>query len=330
MYAQFSYTSFQAMDVTIPQGNNNIFVQDPQFRNQNTLFHPGTHSNVFGTTADPSIGLSWFLNGAFATAVQSLAPCPGMSANGGPLPPQFAPIGLANGQTMRINLYTSRNAGVNCRANIYFTDAAGNAIGAILPGGYVLGSGGSVYLELPGNQVAQPGHRVQIQPHFVATDYEACQAGLEVYASATGVNAAVNQPIQPYYQYEFDPQSLSAGQTLRVNVSASASQSCGAAVSFMDASGNAIGPTLTTTLQPGTASYLDLPSTAVGLTGWSGGHVSVRPVLLPNSSTHSGGDPSLGTVMNGVLISETCFATAEVFDTLTGNTRTLANPHVIN
>jgi len=45
--AHFGYTSFQASSISIPQGSNNIFVQDPQFRNQPTVFLPGTHYDVF-------------------------------------------------------------------------------------------------------------------------------------------------------------------------------------------------------------------------------------------------------------------------------------------
>src|SRR5262245_30911807 len=37
--AYFGYTSFMASDIAIPQGNNNIFIQDPQFRIQPTVFH---------------------------------------------------------------------------------------------------------------------------------------------------------------------------------------------------------------------------------------------------------------------------------------------------
>ncbi|HLH18744.1 MAG TPA: hypothetical protein VKX45_16110 [Bryobacteraceae bacterium] len=159
---------------------------------------PGVHTNVFGTAFDPSIGLSWFLNGAYPTADR--APHPRAAA-----------------------LY-----------------------------------------------------------HFLP---DSCQASVEVYATATGVSAATTRPIQPLYQYGLDPQGLSAGQTLRVNLAAPASQSCGAVVSFADASGNpltnSINPlTLTQTLQPGTAAYLDLPSTSIpGLTGWSGGHVPVVPAV---------------------------------------------------
>src|SRR5690348_4406692 len=57
-YVQFGYTNLRTIDQTIALGNFNIFVQDPQFRNQPTLFHPGTHFHVFGTSYEPPIGLS--------------------------------------------------------------------------------------------------------------------------------------------------------------------------------------------------------------------------------------------------------------------------------
>lgn len=332
-YAQFGYTSFQATDVTIPEGNNNIFVQDPQFRNQPTVYHPGVHQNVFGTTFDPWIGLSWFLNGggtgggSFATADASLPGCPGMSVNADPLPPQFAPIGLASGQTVRLTVFPIRGNN-NCTGTLSFADANGNPIG---PSASTINiwTGQNAHLDLVGSSVTTAGHRIPIQPRFVSTGYDSCRTGVEVFATATGVTAATNRPIQPSYQYDFDPQGLSAGQTLRVNVSASAVQSCGAAVRFVDGSGNTLGGTLTVTLNAGASAYLDLPSTSVpGLTGWSGGHVAVQPIL--DTVATGNGTATVGKVVNGALLAdETCFATAEIFDTATGYTRSLVNPQPV-
>lgn len=324
-YAQFGYVAFIATDQTVPLGSNNIFVQDPQFRNQPATFHTGFHTNVFGTYFDPSIGLSWFLNGGFATADPSLPACPGMSAGGVPLPAQFAPLGLASGQTVRLSV-TPTTGSSSCAATLSFADAGGNPIGS---SAVVNPAAGRVsFIELVGSAHTTPGHRVLVQPVFTTSAPDSCQASVEVYASATGVTAATTRPIQPLYQYSFDPQSLSAGQTLRVNIAASASQSCGAAIHFTDASGNPLGNTLTQTLAAGTAAYLDLPSTSVpGLTGWSGGHVTVFPKADVSPARNGN---TIGTLSNGFLVSETCFASAEIFDTLTGYTRSVVNPQPLH
>ncbi|HLH18743.1 MAG TPA: hypothetical protein VKX45_16105 [Bryobacteraceae bacterium] len=320
--AYFGYTSFQSSNVTIAQGSNNLFVQDPQFRNQPAVYNPGTHYYVFGTTFDPSIGLSWFLNGSFATATTMLPPCPGMSINGTPLAAQFAPVGVANGQTVRLK--------ANCTGTFSFADSAGNVIASNAGA-----ATGQRYFDLVGSTVATPGHRTLVQPRFSG----GCQTSVEVFATATGVTAAAAPPIQPYYQYAFDPQGLSAGQTLRINLAASPAQACGAHIAFQDISGNPIGPSLDTGaagLAAGTATHLDLPSTYVpGLSGWSGGHVLIWPVLYPEVTTGSviannNSYTTFGKVANNVLVDETCFASVEIFDTLTGNTRSVMNPQPIN
>jgi len=322
VYVQFGYTSFQALATSIPQGNSNIFVQDPQFRIQPTTFQPGTYVNVFGTIVDSSIGVSWFLNGAFATADLQMQLCPGMSADGGPLPPQFAPVGLASGQTLRLTVATGSRGLNNCSGVASFADSAGNIIRSqSVSTGWIQ----STYVEILGNTLTTAGHRVQIQPRFTATG-GSCQTSLEVYGSSTGITAALTRPIDPLYLYDFDPQSLSSGQTLRVNLGASQHQSCGASLTFADVNGNTIGPSLNVTLPTGTATYLDLPGSTVGLTGWTGGHVPVRPLLYTIATGLAPNAQHIGLVSNNVLVDETCFASAEIFDTATGYTRSLANP----
>ena len=344
-FARFGYTSFQSTNTTIPQGNNNIFVQDPQFRDQPVTYQPGTHVNTFDAGFDPNIGLSWFLNGAFATADTSMPSCPAMSAGGVPLPAQFAPLGLASGQTVRLVVTTTSGAS-SCPATLSFADYLGSPIGP--PSTDVsLQSGQSSSLDLVGSTVTTPGHRILVQPRFTTDHPDSCQASVEVFASNTGVTAATVRPIEPVYQYDFDPQGLSAGQTLRVNIAAAAGQSCGAALSFVNSAGNIVGPTLQQTLAAGTATNLDLPSTTagLGLSGWSGGHVDIRPVLTtvatnagykthtwqcPSGTCSDTTGPYIGVLQNGVLVSETCFASAEVFDTLTGYTRSVVNPQPLH
>src|SRR5581483_6364116 len=136
---------------------------------------------------------------------------------------------------------------------------------------------------------------------------------------------------------DFDMEGLSAGQTLRINasspvVSAHGSNGfgyCGAALSFSDATGAPLGTTLNSSGVP-FVGYLDLPSTSVpGLTGWAGGRVQVRPVL--NTVVQSDFPNSLGEYGNGgVLLSNTCLPSVEIFDTLSGLTRVLSKPEPVH
>ena len=324
IYTQFGYNSLQAFVETIPQGNNNIFIQDPQLRNQPTSFLIGDHRNAFGTVYDPSIGLSWVLNGAFATASSGLPACPGMSSNG-PLPAQFGPLGAANGQTIRLTVFPL--PGSSCTATLSFSDVNGSPVG---PAPLIVNLfSGQAHLDLVGSSIASAGHRVVVQPQL--TNAQGCQTSVAVFSSTTGVTAASMQPQQPVYQYGFDPQGLSAGQTLRVNVSASTAQSCGAAVTFVDSNGNTLlgGASWLRAVGAGTANYVDVPSTSIpGLSGWTGGHVDVQPVI--NTLATGNGTTVVGKKQSGVLISETCFATAEIFDTLTGYTHSVVVPQLVN
>lgn len=308
--ATFGYSNLAFETVNIAQGNENQFIQNPELRNQPTSFASGQYPYVFATTLEPGIGLTWFLNGTYATVAANEPLCPVAGANGF-LPGQFPPIGLANGQTIRINSA--------CGGTLSFVDQAGNAVGQSLTA-----ASGSIYLDLVGTSALVPGGgRKLVQP--ISTG---CQSGVEVYASSTGVTAAFMPALQPAYQYSFAPLGLSADQTIRFNISASASEGCGAFLKFTDGNGNTLGNTLSQRLAPGEAANLDLPSTlAPGLSGWYGGHVEIWPVLqtMATQTTVDGGT-QIGLFANGLLESETCFASVEIFDTLTGLTRVIELP----
>jgi len=205
-----------------------------------------------------------------------------------------------------------------------------------------LAVGQATSLDLVGaSPLVSPGQRKQVVPQFVDSSgqYRSCQASVEVFTTSTGVTVASSKWIQPVYQYDFDMQGLSAGQTLRINVSSPISGAefgyCGAALSFTDATGAPLGTTSNSSGLPHVG-YLDLPSTSVpGLTGWAGGRVQVRPVLntvveqnLDNPSGINGN--SLGNYSAGVLVNDTCLASVEIFDTLSGLTRVLSKPEPVH
>ncbi len=256
-----------------------------------------------------------------------------MIASGTPYPPQFAPLGLANGQTIRINVLANR-AG-SCSGALNFLDSSLSPLFGRNKA-VNLASGQATSLDLVGTSpLVSPGQRKQVLPQFIDSSgqYRSCQASVEVFTTSTGVTVASSKWSQPMYQYDFDMQGLSAGQTLRINVmtplSSNGTEFCGAALSFTDANGAPIGTTLNRAGVP-LVGYVDLPSTSVpGLTGWAGGRVQVRPVV--NTVTQSSNAGSLGEYGNGgVLISNTCLPSVEIFDTLSGLTRVLSKPEPVH
>ena len=78
---------------------------------------------------------------------------------------------------------------------------------------------------------------------------------------------------------------MTFGQTLRINVSAGASESCVAQLGFRDSGGNQSGPSSRISLKPGESAFLELPSSAVAAK--RGQRVEVRPRLVPDPSTMS-------------------------------------------
>jgi hypothetical protein len=330
-YAQFGYFSYGT--TTVPAGSSNEYdsFPVPGFATVNppTNFTPGTHLNVFGGGFAPSENGGWLLNGLDVVPDPSLPPCPAMLASGTPFPPQFAPLGLANGQTIRINVLANR-AG-SCAGTLNFLDSSLNALGRAKLVNLASGQGTS--FDLVGtSSLVSPGQRKQVVPQFVDSSgqYRSCQASVEVFTSSTGVTVASSKWIQPVYQYDFDLQGLSAGQTLRINVSSPAAGNqttgCGAALSFTDATGAPLGNSSSGSGVP-FVGFLDLPSTSVpGLTGWAGGRVQVRPVLNTVSYQNSG----VTGFYDDVLVNQTCLASVEIFDTLSGLTRVLSKPEPVH
>ena len=333
-YAQFGYYSFGNSTVAAG-GNDEYGTFSPQGYpsvTPPTSFTPGMHLNVFGggfTLGQPT---GWVFNNNVVVPDPSLPPCPAMFAGGTPLPPQFAPLGLANGQTIRINVLANR-AG-SCTGTLNFLDSSLNAMGRSKL--VSLASGQAASFDLVGvGPLVSPGQRKQIVPQFVDSSgqYRSCQASVEVFTTSTGVTVASGKLIQPVYQYDFDMQGLSAGQTLRINVMSplfgNNIGNCGAALSFTDATGAPLGHTFNGSGVP-LVTYLDLPSTSVpGLTGWAGGRVQVRPVLNTVASQINAN--SLGFYANGgVLLNDTCLASVEIFDTLSGLTRVLSKPEPVH
>jgi hypothetical protein len=261
-----------------------------------------------------------------------------MASGGTPIPPQFPALGLANGQTIRINVLANRVG--SCSGTLSFVDSS--LFHVIGPPAKVvnLASGQATSLDLVGaSPLVATGQRKQVVPRFVDSSGPptACQASIEVFTSTTGVTVTSTKWIQPVSQYDFDTQGLSAGQTLRINVTnplvGNGETGCGAVLSFTDSTGGPLGSTMNRGNATGGAYYLDLPSTSVpGLTGWAGGRVQVRPILntVPPMSSSNQNLIIIGESQGGVLLNATCLASVEIFDTLSGLTRVVNIPAAVH
>ncbi len=98
-------------------------------------------------------------------------------------------------------------------------------------------------------------------------------------------------------------------QTMRLNVVAVPPSPCVAILGFSDSNGAPVGGTLSVNLNTGQSASLDIAGNT--LVRGLGQRVQVRPTITPNEREGGGAD--------------TCAATTEVFDTLTGVDRVLVN-----
>jgi hypothetical protein len=90
------YLTARADCVTGPQ--NAIF----QAANPPTSFLNGSHYNTGGGSTF-ALSIQWLLENSTASGDNGLPPCPAMYGGGRPVEPHFAPVGLANCQTIRLS-----------------------------------------------------------------------------------------------------------------------------------------------------------------------------------------------------------------------------------
>jgi hypothetical protein len=107
------------------------------------------------------------------------------------------------------------------------------------------------------------------------------------------------------------PQSIGAGQMMRMIAMASSPNACIATLGFATATGSAVGPGTSITLNPGQAQTLDLDPGVLSLK--AGQQAIVQPVVQLMIT------PPPAAVANGAgPVTSVCSVTSEVIDTLTG------------
>ena len=264
-------------------------------------------------------------------------------------PSDYGMVGLAAGETLRINLSDAQTPGVGgvppgpCRAEVGFADAAGRPLTA--PVRLTLRGGGSTHLDLGGDQLLPPGSpttvdlpatlRVQVRP-VVLLPPGPCRSSIEIFDNATGKTLVSSGPQNPGTAVGFNPQpdppmlfgplGLVAGQTIRLNAvnvldpgtAGVPPDPCRVTLSLVGEDGSVLARS-TETLQPGAATFLDFvvpaqPADPNGAAAVAASRTAVRAVVAVES------------VGARVVPPDPCRATLEVFDAATGRTTALASP----
>ena len=255
--------------------------------------------------------------GSLAVALGVVGLC-SARAQSPPVNPQFGMIGLAEGQTLRLNLVAYPPN--PCSAAIGFLNHNGGVPQPDPSRTVNLQAGQADFVDLSASSLGiQPGGRREFQPvvslipQSDPTVQNACNATVELFTSATGasqVGLPQPQPDMPNIAPQFGMVGIALGQTLRLNVVAFPPNPCVATIGFLTSTG-APSPVAnkTVSLAPNQSDFVDLTAEMLGLQ--AGDRADLLPaVMLPSAAS-------------GV---STCQATAEVFATNTGRTRILLNP----
>jgi len=156
-------------------------------------------------------------------------------------------------------------------AQLAFQDPSGNPLGTTKT--VTLTTGQSASLALNGDNFVKPGQRVEVLPIVVTEGTyppDPCFASVEVIdnvlaITTVGVPGAVSYPPTPNYGMV----GVTSFQTVRLNVVAYPPTPnyppvpCIAQLSFADKDGNLVGQTEDVNQSPGSATFLDLPGSAL-------------------------------------------------------------------
>jgi hypothetical protein len=230
-----------------------------------------------------------------------------------PVNPQFGMVGLAAGETLRLNVVAFPPD--PCIATIGFLNHDGGVPPSNSLQTVALQPGQADLVDLTAASLGiQPGGRREFQPvvSLAAGAQNACGASVELFNSATGVSqVAIPTPDSgtPNVAPQFGMIAIVPGQTLRLNVVAFPPNPCVATIGFLASDGSQAGGTSTVTLAPNHADFLDLPAVMLALQ--PGERAQLQPVV---------------TLLAGPTGVSACQADAEVFDVRTGRTRVQLNP----
>lgn len=222
-------------------------------------------------------------------------------------PTNFPMLGITRGQTLLLHLVAFPP--VPCTAQLGVQDSNGNLVA--LTQTMTLAGGQSAELAVNGNSLTSVfGHRVELLPTVTGPDGAlpgaACVATAEVIDNAFGATMALVPGATGYPPVPvFGMLGLTLSRTLRLNVVAYPPDPCIGQISFADRNGNPIGAPRAVQLSAGSATFLDLPGSAV-VTAF-GQRAAVRPVVT--------------------LATGACIASAEVYDNLTGVTAVYYPPN---
>jgi hypothetical protein len=218
-----------------------------------------------------------------------------------------------------------------------FVDLNGNPVGPTITSA-PLSAGQFASLDLGADAlgITRPGQRVEVRPVVTAQSASGAPAAAAILASSevvdrlTGIGTFVARDprlvgllsVSPV----FAPMVLAGGETLRLVAVAKnpgpqglpgaaggtdpGPTNCSATLAFADINGNPIGPNLPVNLNPGLSAFLDLPSQALGLT--TGQRTDVQPMVIGPSQN------------------QTCSATVEVFDQVSGRTHAFQSAQPAN
>jgi hypothetical protein len=227
----------------------------------------------------------------------------------------FGMIGLASSQTLRLSIIAFPPSPIFpptpvCAAQIGFANSSGGAVG---PGKVVsLSPGQGDFVDLNGVVLSlQIGLRDEMRPVVTLLESpaggpSACLAQTEILDNASGFSLVVARGIAAFPPDPiFGLQGVAWGQVLRLNVTAFPPSPCVAQLSFVDRSGNPVGPApKSVNLRPGQADHLDIAGNS--LVPQLGQRAELRPVIA---------------IASGAAASQ-CAATAEVYDSFNGRTWT--------
>ena len=212
-------------------------------------------------------------------------------------PTNFPMVGITTGQTLQVNLVHFPPDPCNT-VKIGFQNSSGKAVGPTKTATPAAGHA----VSLAYSPTIAAGKREELLPTVVASPSgstaDGCVATVEVISSGATlvlVPGAVGYPPDPV----FGMVGVTSLQTVRLNVVAFPPNPCIGTISFADTTGKQIGTSMQVDLNPGQATFLDLPGSSM--------RAEVRPAV---------------TVASGA-----CLASAEVYENQTAATAAYYPPN---
>jgi len=261
---------------------------------------PGDGS-LFVTIISPASGTPYFGPNATLTITEAVS---------------FPPIPRWAGSIVRVSLIVAGPVtplpGSPVEALVGFVDLNGNPIGQFPPVPCTPGQISTFELDSGTSPVAF-GHHTAVVPVVSAPPGQVLpplQLTTEVLDNLTGFGAVLTtQTGLASPPASFSPQGLAAGQIMRLTATAYPPDPCDATLSFANAQGVPVGPSLNVNLSPGQSQSLDLSSAMLNVP--LGKSVLVRPMVALQAP-----------ISAAAVGSAACMVSSDVFDVITNRTWT--------